>query len=333
MTGKFRAKYMVCLSHCEDIFAVLHLVHAVGNGNPHVVRGSRLQRFGKSSLPERESARNIQLVIVIPANGYLVSFFIHQHHAVIAVFRISLITSVQDDADRIVRTVLTLENVLSHIRGHVRHIAQLGIISRNRDEVISLPVGLGEIKAFFRMERGHRTEGICIINGKAVHGKIAIVFRIIDRYLGMVTEHFNIVSRSAHLLGYVLFLQLIGGIVTCETRPANHTSGRTFEQCHHFRFRLVAELVLLEIRHHLIGNKMYGPGILGHFGLERSRVDRFLVDICIYSRDEKTVTVETEQRHVLHAATIGVDRTGGHFLHGRNICAEPERHVAFAGCG
>ena len=104
---------------------------------------------------------------MVPPDEYLVSFLIHQHHAVIAVFRISRIASIQDDADRIVRTVLTLENILSHIRGHVRHVAQLGIIGRNRDEIIVQPVGFGEIESFFRMVRSYRTERIRIIDRKA----------------------------------------------------------------------------------------------------------------------------------------------------------------------
>ena len=266
---------------------------------------------------------------MIPANQKLVSLFIDQHNAIIAVFRFSFIVPIKNDADRIIRPVFALKNIPPHAGSHIRNVAQLSFIGRKRNKIVSLPVVFGEIEAFFRMKRCYRTERIGIVNGKAVYGKISVFGRIEYRHLGMVAEHLNAVSFRGHLIRNGFLFHFFGGIVTSETCPINHASGRAFEQNHYFRFRLVAKLVLLKVRHHLVGDKMHGAGILGHFGLKRTCAGTFRLDFCRCRCNEKPVTVETEQGHVLHTATIGVHRTGVHYFHIGNIRTEPQCHIPF----
>ena len=83
----------------------------------------------------------------------------------------------------------------------------------------------------------------------------------------MVAEHSYLVSGSAYLVGDGCVILTVAG----EASPVNHSSGRTFEQRHHFALGAVAELVFLEVRHNLVCHKMDGPGVFGHFGGECSR--------------------------------------------------------------
>ena len=235
-------------------------------------------------------------------------------------------------ADRGIGTVLALEDILVHAGCHVRNIAHLGIVHGKRDEgvVAGRP---REIKAFLRVVRGHRSESVGVADRKARNHDMPVIVRVVDGDSRVVADQFDGIARGGHLFGYIAVVSCIAG----ETAPIDHASGRALQHCHDLGLRLVAETVLLEFIHILVGQEMDGPGIFGHLSLECAlhlpRAGLLHRDTGLDGRDEKPVTVKAEKCHILHSATVRVYRTGDDFLHRRNFRLEIQHDVAVACLG
>ena len=82
----------------------------------------------------------------------------------------------------------------------------------------------------------------------------------------MVADHLYHISLVGHLsIDLTIVIRIAG-----KTCPIDHTPRRTLQQSHNLGLRFVTKFILLEFRHILIGEKMYGSGIFRHFGLEIS---------------------------------------------------------------
>ena len=320
-------QHMVGFLHRQDIILVLHLVHLVRNGDPDVVGGRRGQRLLERSLPEGERTVDMQFVVMIAADEYLIPLLVEQHHPVVEVVRSGLPgrVSADDHAHGVFGSVLALEDILVAGGPHVHDIAHLGVVQRERDERIVLPGPL-EVEPFGRMERRDRSEGIRIAGHESRHLQ-PLVRPVVDGDPRMVADHPDGIALFRHLRVDPALVGRIAG----ETGPVDHHAGTALQDGHHLRLGLVAEIVLREFRHILVGHEMNRPGVFGHIGREGARLRARGAELLRrHGRDEQPVCVEAEERHVLHAVSVGVDRTGRNLLHGRNVGIEPERHVAFA---
>ena len=248
----------------ENVILILYLVHLVGNGDPDVVRGRCCQCSGEVFLSKRKGSLDIQLVMMVTAYENLIAFFVNQHHPIIFFRGLTRNMSANDDTDRIICAVFTFEDILFRGRGHIRDVAHPGIILRKCDKRIVFARPL-EIESLFRVIGSYRTKGIRVIGYKTRH-LYPPVDRIVDGNLRMVADHLYHISLVGHLsIDLTIVIRIAG-----KTCPIDHTPRRTLQQSHNLGLRFVTKFILLEFRHILIGEKMYGSGIFRHFGLEIS---------------------------------------------------------------
>lgn len=325
------AQDIVGLCDREDVVLVLDLVHVVRDGDPHVVGRSGRRGLLEGRLSEGELAPDVKLVVEVAAQKQLFACFIEQQHAVVPVPVRPLggKVSADDDADRIVGPVLALEDVLVVGRRDIHDVAHLGIVDRQRDE--RLVAGPCEVEPFLGVEGRHRAEGVRVVGYESRHLE-PLVVGVGDRDSCVVADHLDRVSGSGQLLVDAAVIVGSAG----ESGPVDHPARRSLEDGHYLGFRVAAEVVLLKLRHVLVGQEVDRPRVFGHHGTERTRLRALGREIGRCGGDEQPEGVEAEKRHVLHAVAVGVHRAGDDLLHGRDLGVEAQGDIAVGhpvGCG
>ena len=303
--------------------AVRNLVDIVPDRDPDVVRHGGIERFAERTLPVGKFALDMENVMVVAADEQLFALRIDQHHAVIEVVGLGFTgaVSAQDHTDGFVGRILALEDILPHVGRHVEDVAHHRRIFRQRHERLRPR----PYESLLGVIGRHGAERTGVADDEPGHVQTAVARGVVHRDQRMVADEFYPALRF-QLLGDGARIVLGTG----ETGPIDHHARRAFERGHHLRLRLVVEIAFLKSQHVLVAQEMDQARILRHAGRERAfmQVVRCRRQRRLRRCDEKSVAVETEERHVLHARAVGIDRAGGDHGHRRNIGVETDFDAA-----
>ena len=96
--------------------------------------------------------------------------------------------------------------------------------------------------------------------------------------------------------------------------PIDHTSGRSFEGRHKLDFRHTSVRILLKECKVLVTDKLKDMRMLGYRNLYSSAhgdstalIRSIVIQFSLYSGNEYSVCVETEDLHLLHTTTVRID--------------------------